>query len=88
MARNDDAEPIARAERPCGPVRVRMTGESRKPAVRDRLARRDAPNCFGHSALEVARSVEVELHVAEIALPGCEVTNKPNGERMRLAVPG
>jgi 1-pyrroline-5-carboxylate dehydrogenase len=65
-----------------------MTGEGRELAVCDRLASRDAPQRFRHRALEVARSVEVKLNIAEIALSGCEVTNKPNGERVRLAVPG
>src|SRR5581483_11706436 len=64
MAREQDRDPVARAEGSGGAVRVRVARERSELAVRDRLGVGHGAECLGDRSLERRAPVEVELDVA------------------------
>lgn len=82
MARHDEREAIARAERTDRALRVRMPGKGGQLAVRDHLAVGNRTENARDGALERRAPVQVELSVAEFDPLPAEVPAKPIHERM------
>src|SRR5215211_2919020 len=80
VARNDEREAVARAERAGRALRVRMSRQCSQLSVRDALAVRNLPQRLCNRPLERRRPREIELDVREVDPLPAEVPLQPPPE--------